>query len=175
VARRKIVNSITGAVRGEKTVEENLPVVENSSPLLGIVKSQPAEQTGLVPQGLKVASDKPEGDVDLAKLDYSMGAVHDDEVYITGKTLMKRAAEVGAIGSLGLAAALLKAQDEGKEIFPVESRSVHYFIMPLTELQDYECEGCVAYFSWYGGRWGLHFRWLHNFFYPQNRFVRRSE
>lgn len=39
--------------------------------LLGIVTPIAAKDTGLVPQGWKVKKDKPEGDVDLTKLDYS--------------------------------------------------------------------------------------------------------
>ena len=141
----------------------------------GIVTPVAAKDTGLIPQGWKVRNDKPEGDVDLAKLDYSSCPVRDDEEYISGETMMKRAKEVNAIGSLDLAADLLKAQDEGKEIFPVESRGVHYFIMPLTELRDDDRGGRVACFPWDGKRWKLNFNWLDIRFDRDDRFLRRRE
>jgi len=50
--------------------------------------------------------------------------------------MLQRAVEQKAVGSLGYAAELLKAQKQGKEIFPVESRGKHYFIMPRTRLLD---------------------------------------
>jgi hypothetical protein len=90
--------------------------------------------------------DFPEGEVDLAKLDYSACPVRDGEGHINGTKMMERAKEAKAIGSLGPAAELLKAQDEGKEIFPIESGGRHYFIMPLTELQDVDGNGDVATF-----------------------------
>lgn len=141
----------------------------------GIVTPVRAQDTGLVPSGWKVKNDKLEGDVDLAKLDYSTCPVYDGEDYITGGTMMKRAVEAGALGSLGFAAGLLKAQDEGKEIFPVESRGKHYFIMPLTELQDGGGGGFVAYFHWRGDRWVVYFRWLVSSFDRLARFVRLRE
>jgi len=155
-------------------------MIEFSKKASGIVTPIAAKDTGLIPQGWKVkkGGDRLEGDVDLAKLDYSSCPVRDDEEYVSGETMMKRAKEVNAIGSLGLAADLLKAQDEGKEIFPVESRGVHYFIMPLTELQDDDGDdgsGNVAYFNWNGKRWKLNFNWLDNNFNRNDRFLRRRE
>lgn len=141
----------------------------------GIITPVRAQDTGLVPKNWKVRNDKPEGDVDLAKLDYSACPVHEDEESVSGETMMKRVKELGAIGSLGFAAALLKAQDKGKEIFPVESRGVHYFIMPLTELQDDGDDGVVAYFRWFGERWRLDSSFLDDGFSRDVRFVRRSE
>lgn len=148
----------------------------------GIVTPGSAEDSGLIPNGWSVyvrkglRQDFPEGDVDLSKLNYDTCPVHDDEDYIGGNTMMKRATEVKAIGSLGLAAKLLKAQDEGKEIFPVKSRGKHYFIMPLTELQDERGNGRVACFRWDGKRWELRFLWLDDRdFRRHDRFVRRSE
>ncbi len=149
--------------------------------LLGIVTPASAESTGLIPKNWAVMvrdgakQDFPEGDVDLAKLDYSACPVRDGEGYINGTTMMARAKEAKAIGSLGLAAELLKAQDEGKEIFPVASRGKHYFILPLTELQDGGGHGFVAYFRWSGERWVLVFAWLGSNFLSAGRFVRRSE
>lgn len=141
----------------------------------GIITPVSAQDTGLVPTHWKVRNDKPEGDVDLAKLDYSACPVRENEDYVSGATMMKRARELGAIGSLGFAAELLKAQDEGKEIFPVESRGKHYFIMPLTELQDDVGNGGVACFGWDGSRWALRFGFLGSRFSRRVRFVRRSE
>ena len=152
--------------------------------LLGIVTPVPAEQTGLIPQKWSVMvrddvkQDSPEGDVDLSQLDYSLCPVRDGEEYIGGKTMMARAKEdKKVVGSLGLAFDLLRAQDEGKEIFPVESRGKHYFIMPLTELQGGDGRGLVAGFIWSDDkrRWVLYFDWLDNRFNRHDRFVRRSE
>jgi hypothetical protein len=149
--------------------------------LLGIVSPASAESTGLIPKNWVVMvrngakQDFPEGDVDLAKLDYSACPVRDGEGYINGTKMMERAKEAKAIGSLGLAAELLKAQDEGKEIFPVESRGKYYFIMPLTDLQDVGGRGFVACFNWDGERWVLDFNWLGGHFDSDDRFVRRSE
>lgn len=143
--------------------------------LSGIVTPVHAENTGLIPKGWKVSKDRLEGDVDLAKLDYSTCPVLDNEEYISGETMLQRAVELGAIGSLGLAAELLKAQDEGKEIFPVESRGQHYFLMPLTELRGGGGSGGVACFGWGGERWGLGFRLLDYRFCRRDRFVRVSE
>ncbi len=151
--------------------------------LLGIATPVPADKTSLIPNGWtvkvreSVPQDFPESDVDLSKLDYSLCPVRGSEEHINGTTMMARAREDKAIGSLGLAAVLLKAQDEGKEIFPVESRGKHYFIMPLTELQGVIGFGYVAYFRWSRGerRWVLGFGWLGRSFVRDGRFVRRSE
>ncbi len=162
-------------------LEDDLAAVfmKYSKKASGIVTPISAKDTGLVPRGRgwKVKKDKLEGDVNLAKLDYSTCPVHDDEEYISGDTMMKRAQELGAIGSLGFAADLLKAQNEGKEIFPVESRGAHYFIMPLTELQDGDDNRTAACFSWGGERWVLIFTWIDigRNFYRFARFVRRRE
>ena len=154
-------------------------MIEFSKKASGIVTPIAAKDTGLIPQGWKVkkGGDRLEGDVDLAKLDYSSCPVRDDEEYVSGETMMKRAKEVNAIGSVGLAADLLKAQDEGKKVFPVESRGVHYFIMPLTVLQDGGGDVSVAAFYWSGERWGLDFYWLGSDFRFRRsvRFLRRRE
>lgn len=142
-----------------------------------VAKALSAKKSGLVPDGWKVTSDFPEGDVDLAKLDYSLCPVRGSETSINGTTMVARAKEDRAIGSLGLAAVLIAAQDEGKEIFPVESRGKHYFIMPLTELQGDDGNGDVAYFYWSDEeqRWVLDFYWFDDGFSRGGRFVRRSE
>lgn len=150
-------------------------IVKYAKKMSGIVTPGKAQDTGLVPKGWLVNRDKPEGDVDLAKLDYSACPVHEDEEYVSGDTMIKRAIEQKAIGSLGFAAALLQAQNQGKEIFPVKSRGKHYFIMPLTELQDADGRGRVAYFLWVGERWELHFSRPGPGFGRRDRFVRRSE
>ncbi|MBI2459022.1 MAG: hypothetical protein HYV53_00535 [Parcubacteria group bacterium] len=98
----------------------------------GIITPVRAQDTGLVPNGWTIKSDNLEGDISLANLDYSSCPVREGEKYVGGDTMFERAGN--AYGSLGFAAALLKAQDEGKEIFPVESRGKHYFIMPRTIL-----------------------------------------
>ena len=156
-------------------------IVKYAKKASGIVTPVRAEDSGLIPNGWSVYvrkgvwQDFPEGDVDLAKLDYSACPVHEGKEYVGSESMMKRARELGAIGSLGFAAELLKAQDEGKEIFPVESRGVHYFIMPLTELRGDVGSGGVAFFHWDGRRWRLRFDWLGRSFDRRDRFVRRSE
>ncbi|KKW22822.1 MAG: hypothetical protein UY65_C0014G0003 [Parcubacteria group bacterium GW2011_GWA2_51_12] len=141
----------------------------------GIVKPIPATQTGLVPSSWEVHKDKPEGRVDLAILDYSVCPVHRGEECVTHYVMMKRAKQVKAIGSLGLAAALLKLQDAGREIFPAEFRGNSYFIMPLTELQY--ClygEHAVVCMRWSGRRWRPFLHWPGFTFGRDARFLRRS-
>lgn len=150
--------------------------------LFGIVTPVAAEQTGLIPQNWSVVvrngvkQDFPEGEVDLAKLDYSSGPVRGLWFYVRIKTIMAMARkDENVLGSLGFALELCKAQAEGKEIFPVESRGEHYFIMPLTELQGGDESARMAYFSWSVGqrRWVLNFCWLGVSFGRRARFVRR--
>jgi hypothetical protein len=145
----------------------------------GIVTPRRAEDTGLIPDRWKVyvtkeevRKDKLEGDVDLAKVDY-VCPLRDDGDFIKSETMLQRAAELKAIGSLGYAAELLKAQEEGKEIFPVGSRGKHYFIMPLTELLDDDRRREVACFHWddESRRWVLRFRWADDLFFRSGRFV----
>lgn len=153
-----------------------------------IVTPGRAEDTGLVPKGdgCKVIKDKPEGEVDLDKLDYSSGPVRDSEKDVNGWTMISRARkDKNVLGSLGFAFYLKKAQDEGKEIFPVESRGRHRFLMPLTELRDDYNYRLVAYFRWsdYERRWVLRFHfffcwlyfWFEDDFDHRDRFVRRGE
>ena len=139
----------------------------------GIVTPVRAQNSGLVPSGWQVTKDDPEGDINLANLDYSSGPVQAGETYISGDTMLAR--KGNAYGSLGFAAAKLKQQEEGKEIFPVESRGKHYFIMPRTVLLDGGRGRRVAYFYWDGRRWVLYFRYLHRNFRCSDRFVRSSE
>jgi hypothetical protein len=70
---------------------------------------------------------------------------------------------------------LLKAQEEGKEIFPVKSRGKHYFIMPRTVLLDGRRLRMVACFYWRDERWVLDFSWLRGAFRGSARFVRPRE
>ena len=141
----------------------------------GIVTPVRAKDTGLVPKGWEVESDNLEGDISLANLDYSLCPVWEGEPYVSSDTMLERAVEAKAYGSLGFAAVLLKEQDEGKEIFPVESRGKHYFVMPRTVLlgDGRDCE--VAYFDWDGGRWVLGFYCLVPYFSGRGRFVRPRE
>ncbi len=146
----------------------------------GIVTPRRAEETGLLRVGWKVyvteegvRKDKLEGDVNLANVDYVCPLNDSDGDLIGGEVLLQRAVELNAIGSLGYAAELFKAQDEGKEIFPVESRGRHYFAMPLTEILDEHDKRCVAYFRWEAKsrRWGLFFPWLSGNFSRMIRLV----
>jgi hypothetical protein len=146
----------------------------------GIVTPVRAEDSGLIPDKWSVyvkggvRQDFPESEVDLGKLDYSKGPVQDgDGDYVDYDTMMKRAKELRACGSLGLAAALLKQQEEGKEIFPVESRGNHYYIMPLTELEDSFGDRFVACFIWDSEleQWVVDFYWSGNSFSRCVRFV----
>lgn len=141
----------------------------------GIITPVAAKDTGLIPNGWEVESESLEGDIDLANMDYSFCPVREGESHIDGDTLLQRAREAGAFGSLGLAAKLLKAQDEGKEIFPVESRGKHYFIMPRTKLRDHDGHRCVPCFYGDGLRWVLLFDWLVIDFYSFVRLLRARE
>ncbi|MDP2708876.1 MAG: hypothetical protein Q8O93_02395 [bacterium] len=141
----------------------------------GIITPVRAQDTGLIPNGWTVKSDSLEGDINLANLDYSSCPVREGETYVSGDTMLQRAIEAKAYGSLGFAAALIKEQEEGKEIFPVESRDKHYFIMPLTVLIGVGRGREVACFDWDGERWVLSFRWLDDYFLDGDRFVRPRE
>jgi hypothetical protein len=145
----------------------------------GIVTPVRAEASGLIPDKWSVyvkggvRQDFPESEVDLGKLDYSKGPVKDGEDYVNYDTMLERARELHAVGSLGLAADLLKKQEEGKEIFPVESRGNHYYIMPLTELEDSGGDRNVAYFYWISElmQWVVDFSWYDVDFDRYVRFV----
>jgi hypothetical protein len=150
-------------------------VVRLAKKATGIVTPRRATETGLIPAGWSVKSDQPEAEVNLAQLDYDYCPVRAGESYINGDTMLACATEAHAIGSLGLVADLLKAQDEGKEIFPVESRGKHYFIMPLTVLLDDDGSRHVAYFGWDGGRWVVIFSFVGSDFNARGRFVRVRE
>ncbi len=155
-------------------------LVKYSKMARGIVTPVRAEDTGLMPQGYSVyltpqgvRKDRLEGDVELANVDYICPLRDDDGDYIGGEVMLQRSVELKAIGSLGYAFALLKAQEQGKEIFPVESRGKHYFIMPLTELLGDDRGRRVACFGWHGKslRWVLFFRWVGGVFARRGRFV----
>ncbi|MDP3899950.1 MAG: hypothetical protein Q8Q23_02605 [bacterium] len=148
-------------------------LVQFAKKVSGIITPVRAQDTGLVPRGWEVKSDNLEGDISLANLDYSSCPVREGETYVNCDTMLERAGN--AYGSLGFAAALLKEQEEGKEIFPVESRGKHYFIMPRTVLIADDRYREVAYFDWRGRRWVLRFFWLGSRFSDDSRFVRPRE
>ena len=149
-------------------------IVQFAKKASGIVTPVRAQDSGLIPNGWSVESDDLEGDISLANLDYSSCPVQGgDDGYVGGDTMLARAGN--AYGSLGFSAALLKAQSVGKEIFPVESRGKHYFIMPRTILLDAYQDRGVAYFGWDGRRWALDFRYLGSGFSGDARFVRPRE
>ncbi|MDP2709474.1 MAG: hypothetical protein Q8O93_05565 [bacterium] len=105
-----------------------------------------AINTGLVPDGWKIVSDDLEGNISLDNLDYSISPP--ERCVETAKgTILSRHADT-AYGSLGLAAILLKKQEEGKEIFPVESRGVYFFVMPRTILLKSYKEEFISFFRW---------------------------
>ena len=139
----------------------------------GIITPVRAQDTGLLPNGWEVMSDNLEGDINLANLDYSSCLVQAGEPYVSGDTILARAGN--AYGSLGFAVALLKAQEEGKEIFPVESRCKHYFLMPRTIMFDGVRRRRVPCFRWYGEQWVLGFGLLSSCFDGGYRFVRPRE
>jgi len=124
---------------------------------LGIVSPVRAQDTGLIPKDWTVEADVPEGEINLAELDYSLD----------------RFQLARAFGSLGLAVELLKVQRAGKEIFPVESRGQHYFFMPRTILLDGKGNRYIPYFAWNGGskQWVLNFSKHHSLFLSVARFI----
>lgn len=142
--------------------------------LLGIITPVRAQDTALIPDNWTVKSDDLEGDINLANLDYSICPVKDgDGDYVNGDTMFERATKAHAYGSFGFAASLLKAQEEGKEIFPIESRGKHYFIMPRTVLLDGSRFRNITCFRWNdeSQRWVLRFSWVVNDFDRNARFV----
>jgi hypothetical protein len=136
-------------------------IVKFSKRASGIVTPVRAQDTGLIPEGWTLEAEELEGDVELGKVDYSYCPVHEGEEYVNGTTMLQRAVEQKAVGSLGYAAELLKAQKAGKEIFPVESRGKEYFIMPRTRLLGRDRGRLVAGFRWRDGasEWVLDFAW----------------
>ena len=145
-------------------------IVRFTKKVKGIITPVRAQDTGLIPNGYTVKSDNLEGDVKFANLDYSSCPFRKGDYYVDGDKMLERAGN--AYGSLGFAAALLKAQEEGKEIFPVKSRRKHYFIMPRTVLSKIGGDNdIVAYFYWKGKKWALHYIWLKEHFKGDSRFV----
>lgn len=147
-----------------------------------------AQDTGLIPNGWTIESDDPEGDVSLGSLDFSYCPLQPDKLHIRDYMISKEPGNIifkwpdNVCGSLGLAAEFRKAQKEGKEIFPVESRGKNCFIMPLTILLDADKNQIlakpnrrVAFFTWVGGEWVLYFFWLDCGFNSDDRFVRRAK
>ncbi len=153
--------------------EHHAKMTKTGSELSGVVTPLKAEDTGLIPESLSlliedgVAQDFPEGLLDWASLDYSGGFLKETDrpKLITGGVMLERADELGAIGSLGLAHRLLEAQSQGRQIFPVESRGVHVFIMPRTRLVfngGSEPEVYVPAMEWKNGlyEWVLRWHWV---------------
>ncbi|MEK7651628.1 MAG: hypothetical protein AAB351_00235 [Patescibacteria group bacterium] len=167
------VHANGGVFKQELATTYRAFVLSFARKMLGIVKPVRAQDTGLVPLGWTVKSDSLEGEINLVNLDYSSCPVQDGETYVNGDTMIEGSA--GAYGSLGFAATLLKAQEDGKEIFPVEFRGTHYFVMPRTVLLDGHRRRRVACFDWGGKRWVLDFRWVGSGFDGGVRFVRPRE
>jgi hypothetical protein len=142
----------------------------------GIVNAYPAVLTGLIPHGWSVNTknavpqDLPEVETELANVDYVCPLKQGDSSYIDYDTMMQRAIELDAIGSLGYAFQLLEAQKQGKEIFPVASRGKHHFIMPRTELFVSNGHRNVAYFFWGSGSE----EWICAFLWDGSRFDRNA-
>ncbi len=77
------------------------------------------------------------------------------ESYVDGEVMKKRAEEEKANFGQKDAEWLLAHQSE----IPKEFRK-YYLVFPGTVWQDPDGRRCVAYLSWYGGRWCLFFSWL---------------
>ena len=136
----------------------------------GFFTTVAAQKTGHVPPGWTVKSDSLEGEINLNNLDYSSCALCEGDELVDGATMLERAGD--AYGSLGFASVLLEAQGEGKEIFPVESRGKHYFLMPRTILLNENEKPFVACFLWGGKDWNLYYSPLSSDFGDSDRFVR---
>jgi hypothetical protein len=148
-------------------------IVQFANKAGGIITPVRAQDTGLVPGGWSVESDNLEGNISIANLDYSSCPVRAGESHVSGHVVLARAGN--AHGSLGFAAALIRAQDRGEEIFPVKSRGRHCFLMPRTILLDDYRNRRVSYFNWRDERWVFYFRWLDSDFDGDDRFVRPRE
>ena len=139
----------------------------------GVFTPVAARETGLVPDWCeKIEKDELEGDVELAKLDFTYCPVHKGEEYVTGDTMLARAGKVVAIGSLGLGKIILDAQKEGKEIVPAD---VQVVILPRTILRYRIGYRHVPYLYRYGAQLVLNFIWLGNNFDRDGRLVRPRE
>ncbi len=121
-----------------------------------IVRPLRAQDTGLVPEGWTVEADDLEGEIDLTKLDFSLPVIRDGEIWVNGDTVRKRAAEAKAYGSLGFAYELLKAENEGKNVFPVVPIGKHYFLVfPRTVLRDRNGIRVMHSINFHNRRWGI--------------------
>ncbi|MEK7617667.1 MAG: hypothetical protein AAB410_00815 [Patescibacteria group bacterium] len=142
----------------------------------GICTPVRAEETGLVPSGYTVESDDLEGDIDIANLDFDTCPVREgDGDWVSGDTMMARAKQVKAIGSLGFGKLVLDKQKEGKDIIPVELRGKVYILLTRTVLRRRSGSRCVLYLRWDGKRWVVDVYWLDVYFYRYVRFVRSRE
>lgn len=133
------------------------------------VKIVCAQDTGLVPNGWTVESDDVESAIDLAKLDFTYSPCGEDEDYIFGDEMLKRAKAAKALGSLGFAKLVLDAQAEGRDIIPTYLPGMNHIILPRTVLRDLQGYLCVP--DLYIGRrdlsasyiWTRGVRWYQNF------------
>jgi hypothetical protein len=153
--------------------------------LCGTVVPLRAEASGLIPSNWSlfvkngVRQDFLEGIVDLAKLDYK-SPLKNDEKFVRDGAMIERARLLNAYGSLGFAASLLKAQRQGFEIFPVDSRVrdsgsgiKHTFAMPNTTLLDDQGRHRIGSFAWSHEKefWVFRFTFEHGGLGLSTRFV----
>lgn len=158
-----------------------------------IVTPVPASQTGLTPtgssaEGYTLHEDSPEGQIDIGMsvLDFSLGPVWEEqEEWVDLDTMLRRAAQVRAYGSLGFAKLILEAQKEGRNIIPRELRKPGVVILlPRTTFQNKVGKRGVACLDAGGGpsvregMWGVYFSWWGRYTNPFQRgalFVRPRE
>ncbi len=97
--------------------------------------------------------------VEGAKLSFP-GFLRDEETYIDGPTVRKRAVEMVANKGLSDVPALLGPDGKGLKIIPAELRGEVYIVLTGTVLRDSGGGLYVPYLFWGGFEWYLFFRGL---------------
>lgn len=122
-----------------------------------------------------VASDRPEGKINLAKLDFSSSPFRRGDLYLSGYEIMGRAPK-SACGSIGFVVRLLQEQERGKEIFPRNCRKV-VFAMPRVQLKLEGGRSGILCFYYNSGlkKWGPIACLMEASHLPEVRFVTISD
>ena len=114
---------------------------------------------------------KLKSDVDVQIGEFNLELVEffkDEENYIKGTEMEKRAKKLNANLSQRHAEVLLANQDK----IPVEFREKYFLVFTGTVWVDGLGHRRVPYLHWHGGQWYLYFRWLDYGFSRRGRLVR---
>jgi hypothetical protein len=119
-------------------------------------------------------SDRPEAEIDPATLDFTSCPVRSGDGYgVSVNTMMLRASEVHAIGSLGFAKLVFESQEMGVDIIPEKFR-LYNILLPLTILRDKRRLDSIGYLRWRGRGWVILFLPLSGEWLWSCRFVKNG-